>query len=132
MPIRNHFCFGVIFGIIWIVITYFMQYESITKRTWSIAFVLFIVTLVVVYFKMRGAPDIVALRYNVIIGVNEIGNKYELLKIPLTGLMISIANFALIKLQKFDVIFLPFLAALVSAMVNLFLLVAALFLFQVS
>ncbi len=109
-----------------------MQYESITKRTWSIAFVLFIVTLVVVYFKMRGAPDIVALRYNVIIGVNEIGNKYELLKIPLTGLMINIANFALIKLQKFDVIFLPFVAALVSAMVNLFLLVAALFLFQVS
>ncbi len=46
--------------------------------------------------------------------------------------MINIANFALIKLQKFDVIFLPFVAALVSAMVNLFLLVAALFLFQVS
>ena len=109
-----------------------MQYESITKRTWTIAFILFIVTLVAVYFKMRGAPDTVALRYNVIVGVNEIGNKYELLKIPLTGLVIGAVNFALIRLQKFDRTFLPFLAALVTAMVNLFLLIATLFLFQVS
>lgn len=109
-----------------------MQYERITNRTWSIAFILFIVTLVAVYFKMRGAPDTVALRYNVIVGVNEIGNKYELLKIPLTGLVVGAVNFALIKLQKFDRTFLPFLAALVTAIVNLFLLIAALFLFQVS
>ena len=109
-----------------------MQYESITKRTWTIAFVLFIVTLVVVYFKMHGAPDTVALRYNVIVGVNEIGSKYELLKIPLTGLVIGAINFALIRLQKFDRNFLPFLAAMVTAIVNLFLLIATLFLFQVS
>jgi hypothetical protein len=109
-----------------------MQYESITKRTWGIAFVLFIVTLIAVYFKMRGAPDTVALRYNVIVGVNEIGNKYELLKIPLTGLVIGGINFLLIRLQKFDRNFLPFLAALVTALVNLFLLIAVLFLFKVS
>jgi hypothetical protein len=109
-----------------------VQYESITKRTWGIAVVLFIVTLVAVYFKMRGAPDTVALRYNVIVGVNEIGSKFELLKIPLTGLVIGIVNFALIKLQKFDRTYLPFLAALVTAIVNLFLLIAVLFLFRVS
>jgi hypothetical protein len=109
-----------------------MQYESLTKRTWVIAIVIFIITLVALYFKMRGAPDSVALRYNVIIGVNEIGNKYELLKIPLTGLLIGGVNFALTKLQKFDRALLPFLAALVSAIVNLFLLIALLFLFRVS
>ncbi len=109
-----------------------MQFERLTKRTWSIAFVLFIVTLIAIYFKMRNAPDTVALRYNVIVGVNEIGSKYELLKIPLTGFVIGIVNFALIKFQKFDKTFLPFLAALVTALVNLFLLIAALFLFQVS
>jgi hypothetical protein len=109
-----------------------MQYESITKRTWGIAIVLFIVTLVAVYFKMRGAPDTIALRYNVIVGVNEIGNKYELLKIPLTGLVIGLVNFSLGRLQKFDRTFLPFLAALVTALVNVFLLAAVLFLFRVS
>ena len=109
-----------------------MQYESITKRTWGIAIVLFIITLITVYFKISGAPDTVALRYNVIVGVNEIGNKYELLKIPLTGLVIGLVNFALIRLQKFDRTFLPFLAALVTAIVNLFLLIAVLFLFRVS
>ncbi len=109
-----------------------MQYESLTKRTWGIAIVLFIVTLIAVYFKMRGAPDTVALRYNVIVGVNEIGNKYELLKIPLTGLLIGGVNYSLTRLQKFDRTLLPFLAALVAALVNLFLLIAALFLFRVS
>lgn len=109
-----------------------MQYESITKRTWIVTIVLFIVTLVAVYFKIRGAPDTVGLRYNVVVGVNEIGNKYELLKIPLTGFLIGAVNFALIRLQKFDRTFLPFLAALVTAIVNLFLLIAVLFLFRVS
>jgi hypothetical protein len=109
-----------------------MQYTNLTKRTWGIAIVLFIVTLVAVYFKMRGAPDTVALRYNVIVGVNEIGSKYELLKIPLTGLLIGGVNFALTRLQKFDLTLLPFLAALVSVIVNVFLLIAVLFLFRVS
>lgn len=109
-----------------------MQYESLTKRTWGIAIVLFIVTLGVVFYKMRNAPDSVALRYNVIVGVNEIGNKYELLKIPFTGLLIGGVNYALTKFQKFDRTLLPFLAALVSAIVNIFLLMAALFLLRVS
>ncbi len=109
-----------------------MQYESLTKKTWIVAFVLFIITLVAVYFKMRGAPDSVALRYNVIVGVNEIGNKYELLKIPLTGLLIGGVNFALTRLQKFDRNLLPFLAALTSALINVFLFIAVLFLFRVN
>lgn len=109
-----------------------MQYEKLTQRAWGIAIVLFIITLVAVYFKMRNAPDTVALRYNIIVGVNEIGNKYELLKIPATGLLIGIVNYALVRMQKFDRSFLPFLAALVTALVNAFLLIAVLFLFRVS
>jgi hypothetical protein len=132
MPAKSHFCFGVIFVIIGKNRLLLMQYESLTKRTWGIAIVLFIITLVAVYFKMRGAPVSVALRYNVIVGVNEIGNKYELLKIPVTGLLIGGVNYSLTRLQKFDRTLLPFLAALVSALVNMFLLIAVLFLFRVS
>jgi hypothetical protein len=107
------------------------QYTRHTKRIWGIASVLFIVTLIAVFFKMRGASDIIALRYNVIVGVNEIGSKYELLKIPLTGLLIGGVNFALARFQKFDSNLLPFLAALVTALINLFLFLAVLFLFSV-
>jgi hypothetical protein len=110
----------------------FMQYNKLTRRAWSIAIVLFIVTLGAVFFKMRNAPDTIALRYNIIIGVNEIGNKYELLKIPLTGLVIGAVNFALIRFQKFDRQFLPLLAAMATVGVNAFLLLSVLFLFKVS
>jgi hypothetical protein len=108
-----------------------MQYASVTKKIWGISIVLFIVTLIAVYFKIRNASDLIALRYNIIVGVNEIGNKYELLKIPLTGLVIGAVNYALARFQKFDRVFLPFLASLTTAMVNLFLFIAVLFLFTV-
>lgn len=109
-----------------------MEFNSATQKTWIIAIVLFIITLLVMFFKMYGAPDTIAIRYNVIIGVNQIGSKYELLKIPFTGLVIGLVNFALIKFQKFDKDFLPFLAAFVTAVANGFLLIAILFLFRVS
>lgn len=99
---------------------------------WGAAIVLFIVTFVAVYFKINNAPDTIALRYNVIIGVSEVGNKYELIKIPLTGLLITIVNFVLARVQKFDKTFLPFIAALISIAVNAILLIATLFLYRVS
>lgn len=99
---------------------------------WGIAIVLFIVTLGAVYFKINNAPDTIALRYNIIIGVNEVGDKHELYKIPLTGLLIIAVNFILARVQKFDKVFLPFLAGLISVAANVILLIAALFLFRVS
>ncbi len=99
---------------------------------WGAAIFLFIVTLAAVYFKINNAPETIALRYNVIVGVNELGNKYELFKIPATGLVITLVNFFLARFQKFDKTFLPFLASLVSVVINAILLIAALFLFRVS
>lgn len=99
---------------------------------WGVALVFFIVTLVAVYFKINNAPETIALRYNVIVGVNEVGNRYELFKIPLTGLLIIIVNFVLGRVQKFDKSLLPFLASLVAITVNVLLFIAALSLFRVS
>lgn len=99
---------------------------------WGSSAVLFIVTLAAVFFKIHSAPDTIALHYNIIVGVNEVGNKYELLKIPLTGFLIGVINFMLARIQKFDKTFLPFLASLVTVLVNALLLIAALFLFRVS
>lgn len=109
-----------------------MQYESTSNKVWFATIFVFIITLLVIYFKIKGAPDMVALHYNVIIGVNEIGGKYQLLKIPLTGLAIGILNFGFAKVQKFDKVFLPFLTSVVSLLVNIFLLISAIFLLQVS
>jgi hypothetical protein len=109
-----------------------MEYYSATRKTWIIAISLFIVTLLAMFFKMHGAPATIAIRYNVLIGVNQVGSKYELLKIPMTGLVIGLVNFSLARFQKFDKNLLPFLAALVTAVVNAFLLMAMLFLFRVS
>lgn len=109
-----------------------MEYTSATRKTWIIALVLFIVTLLAMFFKMQGAPDTIAIRYNVVIGVNQVGSKYELLKVPFTGLLIAAVNFSLVRFQKFDKNLLPFLAALVTAVANGFLLAAMLFLFRVS
>jgi hypothetical protein len=99
---------------------------------WGSAAVLFIVTLLAVYFKINNAPDTIALHYNVIVGVNEVGNKYELFKIPATGLLIGVINLVLSRVQKFDKTFLPFLAGLVTLVANALLLIATLFLFRVS
>ncbi len=99
---------------------------------WVTSFILFIITLVAVFFKINSAPETIALHYNIIVGVNEVGNKYELLKLPATGLLIGVINFVLARVQKFDKTFLPFLAGLVTVIVNALLLIAALFLFRVS
>jgi len=108
------------------------NYSNRIHLLWGIALIFFIVTLVAVYFKINNAPETIALRYNVIVGVNEVGNRYELFKIPLTGLIIIVVNFILARVQKFDKSLLPFLASLVAITVNVLLLVAALSLYRVS
>ena len=142
MRTNSHFCFDVIeflglntqakFGIMQSENHVMTNYFNRIYLLWGVALVFFIVTLVAVYFKISNAPDTIALRYNVIVGVNEVGNRYELFKIPLTGLLIIIANFILARVQKFDKSLLPFLAGLVAVTVNVLLLIAALTLFKVS
>jgi hypothetical protein len=104
----------------------------IANLFWMSAIVLFIVTLFVILIKITGSSEMVALRYNIIIGVSEIGNRYQLLQLPLTGLLISIVNFALTKFNKSNQQILPLLASTVALAVNLILLFSALLLFQVN
>lgn len=106
--------------------------SSISKKLWIIAVILLIITSIAVFFKIASSPDVIALRYNVIIGVDEVGNKYELIKLPLTGLLLGVLNFVLAHAQKFDRKFLPFLASLITVVLNALLLLSALLLFRVS
>lgn len=104
----------------------------IARLFWLSAIGVFIITLIVILIKIFNSSEVVALRYNVIVGVSEIGSRYQLLQIPLTGLLIGIVNFALTKLNKSNQQILPLLASTVALSTNLILLFAALLLFQVN
>lgn len=108
------------------------QFLRIANLFWVSAIVSFIVTLIVILIKINGSSEIVALRYNIIIGVSEIGNRYQLLQLPLSGLLVGVVNFALTKLNKSNQQILPLLASTVALAANLILLFSALLLFQVN
>ncbi len=108
------------------------QFLRIANLFWTISVVVFIITLIVILIKIFNSSDVVALRYNVIIGVSEIGSRYQLLQLPLTGLLIGVVNFILTKLNKSNQQILPLLASIVTLAVNAILLFAALLLFQVN
>ncbi|HMQ02068.1 MAG TPA: hypothetical protein PKD79_03300 [Candidatus Doudnabacteria bacterium] len=108
------------------------QFLRIARLFWLSAGVVFIITLVVILFKIFSSSEVVALRYNIIIGVSEIGNRFQLLQLPLAGLLISGVNFALTKFNKSNQRILPLLASTITLAVNLILLFAALLLFRVN
>jgi hypothetical protein len=108
------------------------QFIRIANLFWLLAIGAFIITLIVVIIKIVGSSEVVALRYNIIVGVSEIGSRYQLLLLPLTGLLIGGVNFALVKLNKSDQQILPLLASTVTLAANVILLFAALLLFQVN
>lgn len=108
------------------------QFLRIANLFWFAAIGVFIITLIVIFIKIYNSSDVVALRYNIIVGVSEIGSRYQLLQLPLSGLLIGIVNFALTKLNKSNQQILPLLASTVTLATNLILLFAALLLFQVN
>ena len=72
------------------------------------------------------------MRYNIIVGVSEIGNRYELFKLPAAGLAISVVNYLLARFNKSDQKVISFLASIVTLVINIILLFASLLLFQVN
>lgn len=108
------------------------QFLRIANLFWIAAIIVFIITSIVILIKIFNSSDVVALRYNVIIGVSEIGSRYQLLQLPLSGLLIGVVNFVLTKLNKSNQQILPLLASTVTLAVNIILLFAALLLFQVN
>lgn len=107
-------------------------FSKITNLFWLLTLLVFIITLIIIFIKIFSSSEVVALRYNIIIGVSEIGNRYQLLQLPLAGLLVSGVNFTLTKLNNSSQQILPLLASTVSLAMNLFLLVAALLLFGVN
>ena len=99
---------------------------------WALCLIFNIITFLFIYFKIHPTNKILALHYNVLVGVEWYGNGKNLYFIPGIGLAITAVNFSLFRACRNYQYFLSFLTAFVSLCVQLILLVAALFLARVN
>lgn len=99
---------------------------------WGLSLVLLIVTFAAVYYKIHSGPELIALHYNVIVGVDLVANKSNLFKIPVAGLVIGVLNLFLPRLIRTDREFIMFLGGLITLIIQILLLVSVLFLFRVN
>jgi hypothetical protein len=99
---------------------------------WAFCLLLNIITFFYIYFKISPGGKVLALHYNVLVGVVWYGKGVNLYFLPATGLAIALVNFWIFKALKNDKIFLSSLTAFTSACVQLILLVAVLFLARLS
>lgn len=91
-----------------------------------------ILTFLATYFKIRSSEGTLALHYNVIIGVDSLGNKYGLLQLPGIALGIATVNWLLSRFIQTRDQFLSLLAVFVSFVAALFLFFSVLFLYFVN
>lgn len=108
------------------------QFRKLTLILWLVSGVVFILSLIAILIKVFQSTEIATLRYNIIVGVSEIGSRYELLKLPAAGLLIGVVNFVLSKYNRSNQQVISLVASLVTLIVNLILLFAGILLFQVN
>jgi hypothetical protein len=99
---------------------------------WGVCLLANIITFLFVYFKIHPGNKILALHYNVLVGVEWYGKGRNLYFIPAVGLIISAVNFVLYKAFETRENFLPFLTVFVSLCVQVILFVAVLALSRVN
>ncbi len=99
---------------------------------WGLCLILNIITFLFLFFKIHPGSKILALHYNVLLGVDWYGAGRNLYFIPGVGFLISAVNFTLYRSLGNNEAFLSSLTAFVSLCAQLILLVAALFLAKVN
>ena len=107
-------------------------FERLAKILWILSIITFILSLIAIFIKVNNSSEVATLRYNIIVGVSEIGNRYELFKLPGAGLAIGVINYLLTRFNKSNQKVLSLLASSVTLIVNIILLFASLLLFQVN
>lgn len=99
---------------------------------WSLCLIFNIITFLFIYFKINPGQQTLALRYNILVGVEWYGKGTNLYLIPGVGLIISGVNFILFKALKNNQDFYSALTVFVSLSVQLVLFIAAVFLAKVN
>jgi hypothetical protein len=106
--------------------------ETAVLFLWSATIIVIIITFLAAFYKVRSAPQTVALHYNVIVGVDVLGSRSRLYQVPLTAAIIAGINAAFVKFLRPAQRFLPILLGAISLVCAIILLAATLFLYQVN
>lgn len=109
-------------------------FQKISKNNWAWIFCLSIniITLAFIYYKIRPQTKTLALHYNVLVGVDWYGGGKKIYQIPLIGFLILSANYLLDTKLKKTKIFLPYLTVFITAVIEVILLLAVLFLAKIN
>ena len=99
---------------------------------WTVCLIFNIITFLLLYFKIHPGDKTLALRYNVIIGVEWYGKGKNLYFIPGTAAAILFANFILFKKLKGNRTFYSNLCIFASFFVQIILFASTLFLITVN
>jgi hypothetical protein len=100
---------------------------------WPVSLLLNIITVLVVRYKLGGnSENSVALKYNIISGVEWFGQGKNLYLIPVVGFFILVINFVLFRSLKNNGPFLATLTAFATLIVQIILLSGIVFLMQVN
>ncbi len=99
---------------------------------WLACFVINIITFLLIRYKIHPGNKILALHYNVVVGVDWYGAGKNLYSIPLIGFVISLVNLVLAQGLRSKLLLLSLLAPMISFMVGIILLVAVFFLSGVN
>ncbi len=93
------------------------------------------ISFLTIYYKIRPQDNpqaVVALHYNVIVGVDLYGKGINLFLIPLASTIIAAVNFVVYRLMRYRQSFLAELASGMSFVVSVILFGAVLFLLRVN
>lgn len=100
---------------------------------WSVSFLFNIITFLIIRYKLGGnSESSVALKYNIISGVEWFGQGRNLYLIPVVGFFVFIINLVLFRSLKNTEPFLAILTAFAALIVQIILLAGILFLMQVN
>jgi len=104
-----------------------MNFSKINKFLflWALCFVINIITLLFIYYKIGPGGKTLALKYNVLEGVENYGKGSQIYYIPLTAFFITAINFVLYNYLKKNENFLLFLTIFASLFIQIVLLAAA-------
>ena len=99
---------------------------------WSLCFVLNIITLLFIVYKIHPGAGTLALRYNVLVGVEWYGKGKNLYYLPGIAFLLTLANYTLYRSLKNSRIFLAPLTIFVSICLQVTFLLAVLFLSRIN
>ncbi|HVY68111.1 MAG TPA: hypothetical protein VHA30_04435 [Patescibacteria group bacterium] len=99
---------------------------------WVIALAVNIITFIVIYTQIHPSSATLALHFNVLSGVDIYGSGKEMYYVPATGFLIIVVNFILFRATYEEFRFLGYLSAFSAGAVQIFMLIAVLFLKHIN